>query len=70
MTRQAESVEGRYHLTLALKGKASMHGWWSSEATARGQFPGWIGTWGVPGARITLVDEQTGSVLTHWPEES
>lgn len=60
---------GRYHLTLALKGRPSMHGWWSDEATACGQFPGWIGTWGVPGARIILVDTVDGTVIHSWPEE-
>ncbi|MGW1961797.1 hypothetical protein ACWCPD_16155 [Streptomyces sp. NPDC001935] len=60
-------MEGRYHLTLVLAGRPTMHGWWSDEATARGQFPGWVGAWGVPGARITLVDEDSEELLAEWP---
>ncbi|WP_279628408.1 hypothetical protein [Streptomyces swartbergensis] len=36
---------------------------------ARSQFRDWIGKHGVlPEARITLVDEETGTVLTSWPD--
>jgi len=60
----------RYHLLLTLAGRPSMHGWWASEATARSRFRDWIGERGsMPGARITLVDEETGTVLTTWPDE-
>lgn len=59
----------RFHLTLTSAGRPVMHGWWASEATARDQLPVWVGNWGsVPGARVTLVDEDTGAVLTTWPE--
>ena len=47
-----------------------MHGWWGSEATARGKFTTWIGEHGdADGARITLVDDETGETLTTWPDE-
>ncbi|MBL3664565.1 hypothetical protein JL475_00695 [Streptomyces sp. M2CJ-2] len=58
----------RYHLTLTSAGRPAAQGWWASEATARGKFTEWVGAWGQPGARITLVDEETGRVLTTWPE--
>lgn len=60
----------RFHLTLTSAGLPSMQGWWASEATAREQFKVWVGNWGRPGARITLVDEETGTVLTEWPDPS
>ncbi|WP_306192154.1 MULTISPECIES: hypothetical protein [unclassified Streptomyces] len=47
-----------------------MQGWWESEETARRKFTSWVGEYGsMPGARITLTDEQQGSVLTTWPGE-
>ncbi|MFJ3248408.1 hypothetical protein [Streptomyces sp. NPDC086782] len=47
-----------------------MHGWWASEATARRKFTRWVGEYGsLPGARITLTDDQTGATLTTWPTE-
>ncbi|MFE2048039.1 hypothetical protein ACFXAS_05990 [Streptomyces sp. NPDC059459] len=59
---------GRYHLTLASDGREMMHGWWGNEATARRKLAAWVGEHGDrPGARVTLVDEETGSVLTEWP---
>ncbi|MEU3613555.1 hypothetical protein ABZ725_14725 [Streptomyces sp. NPDC006872] len=61
----------RYHLTLTAGGRPVMHGWWASETTARAQFTTWIGSWGgLPGAQVTLVDEEAGETLTTWPEES
>lgn len=60
----------RFHLLPTLDGRPAMHGWWDSEATARRQFVGWIGERGsMPGARITLTDEETGETLTTWPDE-
>lgn len=45
-----------------------MHGWWGSEATARRKFTSWIGEYGsMPGARVILVDEETGEKLAAWP---
>jgi hypothetical protein len=61
----------RYHLTLLVDGEPVMHGWWPLESTARDQLPVWVGSWGsLSDARITLVDEETGTVLTTWPEEA
>ncbi|MFF8432442.1 hypothetical protein ACF07Y_46490 [Streptomyces sp. NPDC016566] len=61
---------GRYHLALTAAGRAMMHGWWGSETTARRQFSTWVGERGtMPGARITLTDEETGTVLMTWPAE-
>jgi hypothetical protein len=62
--------EQRFHLALAVAGRPVAHGWWRSETVARGKFTAWIGAWGRPGARITLTDEETGRLLTTWPEES
>jgi len=61
----------RYHLTLTSAGRRVMEGWWGSEATARDQLAVWVGSWGeLPAARITLVDEETGVLLTEWPDPS
>ncbi|WP_369167749.1 hypothetical protein AB5J49_07775 [Streptomyces sp. R28] len=60
---------GRYHLTLTAAGRPAVQGWWGSEAVARRKFTSWIGEYGaMPGARVTLVDEETGETLTTWPE--
>lgn len=61
----------RYHLTLTSAGRPVMHGWWGSEPVARSKFTRWIGEHGtLPDARVTLVDEDTGAVLTEWPDEA
>jgi hypothetical protein len=62
--------EQRFHLTLTVAGRPVAHGWWDSETVVRGKATQWIGAWGRPGARITLTDEETGRLLTTWPEES
>lgn len=59
----------RYHLTLSRDGTPAVHGWWGREETARRKLTAWIGDWGKPGVGITLVDEETGTVLTEWPGE-
>lgn len=60
----------RYHLTLTSAGRPVMQGWWPRESTARDQLPVWRRSWGgLPDARIILVDEETGALLTTWPEE-
>jgi hypothetical protein len=64
----SNSTPDRYHLTLTSDGRPAMHGWWGSETVARGKVTSWIGSWGRPGARITLVDEETGALLTTWPD--
>ena len=59
----------RYHVTLSAADRPVQHGWWGSEATARTKFASWIGQYGsMPGARVTLQDEETGETLTTWPE--
>jgi hypothetical protein len=58
----------RYHVTLTIGGRPVMHGWWGAEAVARGKFTRWVGEHDRPDARITLVDEETGTVLTTWPD--
>ncbi|MFI9600345.1 hypothetical protein ACIHCX_10770 [Streptomyces sp. NPDC052043] len=61
---------GRYHLTLTpATGGGTVHGWWSSEPTARRKFTAWVGEHGRPGARIALVDEESGETLAVWPDE-
>ncbi|GHE15565.1 hypothetical protein [Streptomyces alanosinicus] len=40
------------------------------EGTARDKFRRWIGEYGsMPGARLTLTDEETGDVLAAWPDQ-
>lgn len=61
----------RFRVTLAAADCDVMTGWWASEATARRKFRDWIGEHGGrPGARITLADEETGTMLTTWPGEA
>lgn len=61
----------RFHLTLSSGGRPVAHGWWSDRATADRKFVAWIGESGdVDQARIVLVDEETGTVLTTWPDET
>jgi hypothetical protein len=38
--------------------------------TAREKFRDSVGLYGVPGARITLTDEETGEQLAVWPDDS
>ncbi|GHD70062.1 hypothetical protein GCM10010317_076540 [Streptomyces mirabilis] len=60
----------RYHLTLYAGARPVMHGWWGKRATADRKHAAWKREHGsVDGARIVLVDEETGSVLTIWPDE-
>lgn len=58
----------RYHLVLLLDGQPTMHGWWADEGVARLKFASWVGAYDRAGARITLTDEETGTVLTEWPD--
>ncbi|MDT0387846.1 hypothetical protein [Streptomyces dubilierae] len=64
------SDEERFHLTLTRADRPAMQGWWRDEGTARDRFRDWVGSWGLPGARITLVDEETGAELERWPKET
>ncbi|MFE0800097.1 hypothetical protein [Streptomyces sp. NPDC058812] len=60
---------GRYRVTVTTDGRPLLHGWWESESVARHKFVSWVGEHGSrPGARVTLVDEETGSLLTAWPD--
>ena len=59
----------RYHLTLHLAGRPTLHGWWGSEPVARRQFTSLVGQYGQPGAHVTLVDTETGDVLESWPDD-
>ncbi|MFI9155702.1 hypothetical protein [Streptomyces sp. NPDC053367] len=61
---------GRYYLTLLIGGRPVQHGWWADQAVALRKFTEWVGERGRPGARITLVDEETNTVVTTWPEQS
>ncbi|MFF4764251.1 hypothetical protein [Streptomyces sp. NPDC001292] len=66
------AVDGsqRFHLIVTAAGHPVAQGWWGSETTARRKFSSWVGEYGsMPGARITLTDEQQGSVLMSWPGE-
>jgi hypothetical protein len=62
-------VTGRFHLIMAADGCPAMHGWWWRETTARSKFATWVGSWGRPGVHITLVDEQSHTVLESWPDD-
>lgn len=62
-------MTGRFHLTLATAGRPVMHGWWGSEAVARGKFTKWVGKHGHPDARVVLIDEEEQLVLASWPDE-
>ncbi|MFJ7147097.1 hypothetical protein ACIQVT_02695 [Streptomyces sp. NPDC100445] len=60
---------GRYHLRLRSGGRPVQHGWWDREETARDKYRRWIGEYGgMPGASVTLTDEETGDVLATWPD--
>ncbi|MEV7793393.1 hypothetical protein AB0O68_15580 [Streptomyces sp. NPDC087512] len=60
----------RYQVTVTSAGRPAIHGWWGREETARAAFTKWIGEYGnLPDARVTLMDEETGTVLTTWPDE-
>ncbi|MEV7684441.1 hypothetical protein [Streptomyces bungoensis] len=59
----------RYHLLLTSNGRPVQHGWWGDETVARDKFRRWVGAVGnTPAPRVTLTDEETGTVLTTWPE--
>jgi hypothetical protein len=45
---------GRYHVTLTLVGRPTLHGWWGNEDVARSQVRDLVGQHGRPGTRITL----------------
>ncbi|SHI69092.1 hypothetical protein [Streptomyces sp. 3214.6] len=66
-----EPMEGRYRVSLTLGGMPVLQGWWADRATADRKFTTWIGQYGSrAGARVTLTDEETGDLLTSWPDEA
>ncbi len=61
---------GRYHLLLESGGRPVQHGWWHHEVVARDKFRRWVGEYGsMPGARVSLFDEETGQMLATWPDD-
>ncbi|MGV9901997.1 hypothetical protein ACWDU8_05765 [Streptomyces sp. NPDC003388] len=57
-----------YYLLFTCDGRLVLRGWWGTEAVARKKFRSWVGEYGsLPGARITLADEETAAVLASWP---
>ncbi|SEB96505.1 hypothetical protein SAMN05216532_0043 [Streptomyces sp. 2231.1] len=67
---QEQAAAGRFHLLLTSDGRAVQHGWRNSEHIAKRKFSIWVGERGtMPGARITLTDEQTGHMVMTWPKE-
>ncbi|MDX3365009.1 hypothetical protein PV387_03045 [Streptomyces sp. ME02-6987-2C] len=61
----------RYRVTATCSGRPAITGWWDREDVARGKFRDWVSQYGsLPGARITLVDEEQAVTLTVWPEEA
>ncbi|GHJ04850.1 hypothetical protein TPA0906_67150 [Streptomyces olivaceus] len=60
---------GRYRVTVTTAGDPLIQGWWGDETVARRKFSSWVGEHGSrAGARVTLVDEETGERLTEWPD--
>ncbi|MEV7809226.1 MULTISPECIES: hypothetical protein [Streptomyces] len=68
--RPHPTASGRYHLLLESGGRPVQHGWWEREEVARDKFRRWVGEYGsMPGARLTLTDEQTVEPLAVWPDQ-
>lgn len=59
----------RFHLAVSLDGRPVLDGWWGSEKTARKKWAEAVGEYGRDGARITLVDTETGEKLAVWPDK-
>ncbi|MFD5454910.1 hypothetical protein [Streptomyces olivaceus] len=53
----------RYRLTLVADDRPTLQGWRESETVARRKFSAWVGHGNRHGAQITLIDEETDSVL-------
>ncbi|MES9520734.1 hypothetical protein [Streptomyces capoamus] len=61
---------GRFHLLLESGGRPVRHGWWHREDVARDEFRRWVGEYGsMPGARLTLTDEETAQLPATWPDQ-
>lgn len=68
--RPGSVSEQRFHHILTAAGRPAAHGWWASEETVRRKFTLWMGEYGgLPQARICLVDQTTGAVVTAWSRE-
>jgi hypothetical protein len=67
---EASPAEGRYKVTVTIDGaRRLIEGWWDDQATAARKYSSWIGEHGSrPGARVTLTDRATDTVLTSWPD--
>ncbi|MEU5599236.1 hypothetical protein [Streptomyces sp. NPDC020298] len=64
------SSPGRYHLLLASGGRPVQHGWWNRSEVVWDKFRRWVGEYGsMPGARISLTDQDTGEMLASWPDQ-
>ncbi|MFE7727342.1 hypothetical protein ACFU5D_16305 [Streptomyces anthocyanicus] len=62
---------GHYRVTVDIDGQPLLQGWWDDETVARRKFTAWVGEHGDrPGARVSLIHEGSGRVLTEWPEHS
>lgn len=61
---------GRYQLSLVVDGRTVADGWWDRRKTADGRMTDWIGLHGRAGARLTLVDTETGARIRSWPDGS
>ncbi|GEK04504.1 hypothetical protein [Streptomyces sp. 1-11] len=60
----------RYYLLLVCDGRPVLRGWWGTEAVARRKFRVWVGEYGsMPGARITLLDEERTALLATCPDQ-
>lgn len=58
---------GRYRVSLTIDSIHIADGWWNSRTIAEKKFTNWVGEQGRDGARIELVDTETGGVLKAWP---
>ena len=67
---RGEDPHDRFHLIFDAGEYPCMQGWWADRAEAEAKFKAWVGEHGRPGARITLVDEVTGTTLTTWPDDT
>ncbi|MEU3663981.1 hypothetical protein AB0E77_30185 [Streptomyces sp. NPDC032940] len=62
-------MTGRFRVTVAVDGRQMLRGWWQDESVARGKFTGWVGEHGDrPRTLVTLIDEESGTTLTQWPD--
>lgn len=64
-------MESRYRVTVTIGGVPVIQGWWDDRQTADLKYTRWIGEHGSrEGARVTLTDEEAGTLLTSWPEDA